>query len=290
MNRMNRIFTPGINDHGVDIRNPSTANFFIDSTNRSLPTNPNAQLSNDFIISAGQSLLNGFFTRLAMTEIVLTWGIPNISGSAGNNEFIISYNDTPYTVSLTSGFYTAKLALDTIVNLLNTAAIGLTFSIVQSQAATVLTGTDIFQIFPNTLAFQLGIQTLVSSNLQPIINTPVILNTKYLDFVSNQITNNQKIKDSTTDTNTTKDVIYRWNFAWDNVPTLYDNYNFPIYQGYTAFISRRYLSFPKQINWQPNQPIGILNFQVYQDDGELLIIPFPNGIMEYTLNLLVSEI
>lgn len=285
---MNRIFTPGVNDHGVDIRNPSTANLYIDSLDRVENGSQFAESSN-FTIASNQSLMNGFFTRLGMTEIVLDWSIPNISTDLSNNTFDISFNSVVTTITLEDGIYNVKSALDTIVSLLNAAAIGVVFSITQVNNQTFLAGDSAFEIIETELASQLKFVFNELSDTQLITQTPNLNTIGYLEFVCNVLTNNQKVKDGTTNTNTTKDVIYRWNFAWDNVPTYSDAYGFPINQGYAPFRARRYLSFPKQINWSPNQPIGNLNFQVYDDKGVILNIPI-TGSMEFTMNLLVSEI
>jgi hypothetical protein len=82
---------------GVDIRNPSTAHFCISSVDRYLlpqvpannqfingeknpnnltviPTNPF-----DFTIESKASLLNGFFTRLAVNEVQFRWTLPTLT-------------------------------------------------------------------------------------------------------------------------------------------------------------------------------------------------------------------
>ena len=64
---------------GVTIRNPSTANLLIDSLDRT------SGYSSDFLIAKPNSILNGFFTRLAVAEVVLDWCVANIS-SQYNNE------------------------------------------------------------------------------------------------------------------------------------------------------------------------------------------------------------
>ena len=72
-------------EKGVDIRFPSTANLMIDSTDRVTGT-----FANDFSIVPGQQLIRGAFTRAAVQEVIMFWGVPNISPQAGNVTFTIN--------------------------------------------------------------------------------------------------------------------------------------------------------------------------------------------------------
>jgi hypothetical protein len=78
--------------------------------------------------------------------------------------------------------------------------------------------------------------------------------------------------------------------AWENQPSV-DKYGFPIYQGYTPFVARRYLPFPKQIKWDSNLPIGQLNFEIIDSSGNLVPTKFNggDGDLEFQMTLLVSE-
>jgi hypothetical protein len=72
-------------ERGVDTRFPSTANLMIDSTDR-----PVFSSSNNFTITPGQQLISGHFTRMAVQEVVMSWGIPNIHAEVGNNRFNVN--------------------------------------------------------------------------------------------------------------------------------------------------------------------------------------------------------
>jgi hypothetical protein len=133
---------------GVDIRNPSTANFLIDSEDRTnfnastvISTLGSTTASSDFTISKpGQNLITGFFTRLAMTEISLYWSLGNVSAATSNNS--ASFNVltvstgliTPFFVSIPGGNYTVQRALDALVLAMNTASAG--------TASTIFSITD----------------------------------------------------------------------------------------------------------------------------------------------------
>jgi hypothetical protein len=292
-------FTP--TEKAVTIRNPSTANLFINSSDRAEGT------ASDFTISKNQNILTGFFTRLAMTEITLAWALPNISDALDNNIFEILYDGTEsYTVVLPDGNYTVKQALDTIVALLNVEVPTAPFSLVFNALVNgyELTSTDNFYITnqeTNSLAFALGFFLGPGTNdtvqLVGAVTPPNIVFYRFVDFISNSLTYCQNLKDSST-TTVDKDILYRWNFA-DDQPQGVDAYGYPIYQGYLPFRLRRYLAFPKQIKWDNIQPIGQIDFQtrvavqVGMEDGGIIYAP-PSSItdskLSFNLTLLVSEV
>jgi hypothetical protein len=133
---------------GVDVREASTANFLIDSEDRS---NYNAttfisnqtpivtSVSSNFqITKPGQNLVSGFFTRLSMTEITMNWNVYNVNSSLFNNDTGLSVRTTSNgaisnsTITLPRGNYTVKQGLDALVAKMNTVT-GLTFTLVDSQ-------------------------------------------------------------------------------------------------------------------------------------------------------------
>ena len=270
---------------GSNIRFPSTANLYIDSADRASGT------SADFLINKPQNILTGFFTRLAVNEVVMDWSIPNVLASYGNNTFIVTITGTSagtYTATLFDGFYTVKSALDSIVSQLNTAIGTTRFSIVTSVDLgiflTIASGT--YNVTPTTLSTQLDISDPATLETNKQIKDPRILNTKYIDIVSQNLTYNQDLKDASTSQNV-RDVVFRWFLAWDNEAT-YDAYGFPILQGYKPFLQRRSIAFPKQIKWDNIQPIGQLGFQLYDSKGALFDTTI--GRLDFNMCLLVSEV
>jgi hypothetical protein len=128
---------------GVDIRNPSTSNFLISSTDRAPYIGVYSTgayvgalaVSNpcNFTVSKVNSLFNGFFTRAAVAEVDLWWNVFNISPNPNNADFNGNqagtyYGTDTFTVTtggvtkdfvMPSGFYTVEQCLDTMVLLLN---------------------------------------------------------------------------------------------------------------------------------------------------------------------------
>ena len=264
---------------GITIRMPATANLMIDSEDRS-----GAYASPwDFQIVKAQSIQNGFFSRIATTEVVLDWCIPNIDTGFDTLIFDISGATgtlTDHEITIGTGFYTMEEFLDELVIELNdlSGTTGSTFAI--NTATPGFTSIDIdtgeFGISQETnLSESLGIVAGITNVPSLIINNcGNILRFRYIDFTSNQLTYNQDLKDNST-AQFNRDVLCRWYMAWDTEPN-YDAYGFPILMGYKKFILRRLFNPPKYIRWDNSQPLGNISFQIYDDDGNLLTEPTPD--------------
>ena len=283
-------------EKATSIRNPSTANFAIDSRDRTQGTSTN------FLISHNQSLINGFFTRIAVNELVLDYNIPNISSIYQNNTLQI-YNvggslSSGGTITIPPGFYNIYSISQEILTLLNAGGgIGginnwtLTLGVGMNVVLANVPGTT-FSIALGGLQNQLGLTASATPTATNTYGNPNLQSLKYIDFVSNNLTYNQKLKDNTTNI-TSKDILYRWVFGWD-FPSPTDTWGFPILQGYTPFVARRYLNFPKQIRWEPNMPIGQLQLELFFDTfytaDETINVLSTGGTIEYNMNLLISEV
>lgn len=273
-------------EKATPIREPSTANFLIDSFDR---TGVNETASN-FAINLNQSLFNGFFTRIAVSEVGMNWGIPNISSYFENNEFGVEIGSEQTVITLPDGNYTVASALQEIVAKLN-AELGQTFFTLTGNYTDFqgvrLIGSSNFEVLNTNLQEQLTIQSGQVA-LSFFIQNPNLLAYRYVDFICDNLTYNQQLKDNST-SGQARDVLYRWNFGWD-VPSPIDSLGFPIYQGYQAFTARRALPFPKQIKWESNMPIGQLRFQVNTEYNLPLVIQFPTAQFEWNMTTLISEV
>lgn len=286
-------------EKATTVRMPSTANLMLDSKDRNLGTS-----AGDFQITKTQNMLNGFFTRIATSEVVLEWRYPNISAAAANTvfgmtgTFSVVVGVTTYTVTVPDGNYTVKQALDTIVSLLNAAGTGLTWSISTTPVVSLAaTGNFVITTGPE-LASRLGFDTgaaPASSQRVGQVDTPDLRPVRYLDFLSSQLTYNQDLKDSTT-LPRSYDVLCRWYFAnTDNSSQVLDAYGFPILPGYTPFCERRLFNPPKQIKWDPIQVMGNIAFEVYAYPGVVGpatsddTYPFLSTNYDWLMTLQVSE-
>jgi hypothetical protein len=243
--------------------------------------------------------MNGFFSRIAVAEVVLSWAEPNIK-TGFNDTFTITDLSGTFTATLPEGFYTFKQAIDQIVILLNATASTLTFSVSGIGPTFSLNAGSNFEIVSSPLVLQMGFVSDVEDNKHFIYGSPMLLRFHYIDFVCSVLTNQQKLKDASTGSNSgvegyantfVRDVLCRWYLAESDSQPALDAYGFPILLGYTGFFSRRGFAYPKQIRWESNIPVGNLLFEVYNDTGT----PIGTSIDGSTYNtnwymtLLVSE-
>ena len=259
---------------GTQIRYPSVANLMIDSADRGTAyTSPW-----NFQIVKKQSLFNGYFTRIGATEVVLEWNNLNIVAGV-NDELVFTIAASgaqPTSVTVTyggsfGGYFTVADILNASVSALNAATAANRFVVVTSSGLagindTVVDGGDI-TVADSLLKTQMGFEASSGTPFLTPIN-PDLRPYRYIDFVSDQLTYNQNVKDATSNLRD-QSVLVRWYFAYDN-PTPADEYGFPILMGYEPFVLRRLFNPPKQIAWENNMPIGQVGFQVYGSDGNLV--------------------
>lgn len=258
---------------------PSVANLMVDSADR--VGNPETSPWS-FTITKKNNLQNGFFTRVAATEMVLEWCNPNISLPLGNSIWTIDISGTganTYVANDLSGnipnsFYTVEEAVDTLVADLNalSGTTGATFSVVQTNPGVRIdcSGAD-FVFADSGLGEILELNPTQSPELVPFVPVgvcPDLRPYRYLDFVSEQLTYAQDVKDAATNA-FNRNVLLRWYFSED-VPEQYDGYGYPILMGYKPFNRRRLYNPPKQIRWNANLPMGNLEFQVYGNDNQIV--------------------
>ena len=279
-------------EKGVPIRVPATANLMIASEDRVIGT------SVDFNISRNESIMNGFFNRIGTTEVVLNWNVPNVSAATGNNTFSVTIGGTPFNVVVPDGNYDVYSLLIMLAGLLEDApgmaprvwAAVAPFAVANATGIAYLGCSVAYTLVQTRLSTQLG----MTPGLSPAQGTdfgiqvinPDLRNYRYLDFVSDNLTYNQDVKDNSTNV-LQRNVLCRWYFA-DQVTNDVDIFGYPIFQQYTQFSERRIFSPPKQIRWNPTQPIGQMRFQLYLDSSPTpatQIAPF----VEWYMTLQVSE-
>jgi len=278
-------------EKAITFRPSSTANLFVDSSDRLdlSGNNPTNSTPFNFQISRVNSIMNGFFTRIGVTELQLNWDVPNISSDASSNLIILDVSGSAQQnirfsnqfVNTAAAFYDGLVKavndLSGVTNFfLTTTGAGtgtpititpvgnydLSFKIQGNQRGGGTNG-GFFRFRYTVLAKQAEIVTTnYTRYVQP--TNPDFRLFRYIDFVCPQLIANQRLKDATTNLNV-EPVLQRWYFA-DEFTDELDKYNFPILQGYTPFCVRRAFNPPKQIRYESNIPIGNLSFQIF---GEL---------------------
>jgi hypothetical protein len=223
----------------VTIRPSATAMLAVDSDDRYLNylqrrTNPSYPFS--FNIQKNESLLNGFFKRLALTEFRLNWTIPNVSSVWGNNRMFIFWKvgagaTTQTTITLDDGFYGAEEIANELQNQIGAAITNFQVEITDKDNDVITFSA------PSNTTFYIGNQGSTIRELVDMLNVPSfapgvtgtfvpslktgIPNLRpmdYFDIVCSQLSYNQELKDATS-APITRDMIARI-YLDDSVPSL----------------------------------------------------------------------
>jgi hypothetical protein len=325
----------GQSQEGVNVREPSTANLGISSIDRygtqvyvKSEQNPanTVTLSSpyDFSIGQNQNLMNGFFTRLAVTEVQFRWTLPTLTSR--NNKIYITSGGTDTLITLPEGWYDTSAGASSAGNLayaLQVAVVaasisglsGFTCTTPASASSTTVT-TQPYNCFiaksnsATTFYFKrytdltkpnaIGLFEMMSWTTNQVLATTQtgspdasLLSTPFVDVVCDNLTYNQSLKDA--DTGISRDVLCRIYLTPDaftgNVANL----------GSAPILIHRCFPFPKQVRWSADQPIGNLRIQVYDSEGYLLTTGdgltgtsqtayYDADMGDWNMNLLVSEV
>lgn len=300
-------------ERGVDIRQPSTALLGVSSADRyadktQRQNNPSSPF--DVLLTSGQNFLNGFFTRIALTEVRIPWLLPTIQANRQDTmrleyqtggvttPFVVRIKgDTWYTpTSLAAELQRAIRSANPIDGGVNKPNFTCTYSTTQYQFtfATNVVG-DTMRFLPTLTENTTGLYEMMAWVNQALAasgtsRVPKMIFTEFIDIVSNQLTYAQDVKDGDTGT-IVRDVVARIYLAPEG-------FSDPTSVGTAPFVVYRQFSTPKQIKWDTNLPIGQLSFQVYDDRGNLLTSGFPGTsapfyddlLGDWSITLLVTEV
>lgn len=301
----------------ITVRPSSTALFCVDSADRYASVQDRAAGTTSpyqFNIVKNQALLNGFFKRIALTEVVFPYYIPNINSRT--DSINVSENGGAFsTVTIpTLGFYSPSALATILQTQLITATANPALTVVYSNGRFVISTNT-----ADTIAFARGnygglgarinqfqlfdlLNMTPQNTIQSTSQTTGVTRcryTEYIDIVSSQLTYNQKLKDASSE-RIVRDILARVYVETE------DNLIQPYWNGTTEIITRndipgtypftitRKFPMPKQIRWDDTQPLGNVSFEVYDDKGELLSsylgAQFPDYTMpDWRFSLLVSE-
>jgi len=284
-------------NRAVDIRPPATAILTINSADRYNPTNarynnplvsPTIPLTSpaDFTINVPQNIMNGSFTRIAVTNIQLFWTwypfTPTTSyfyinwqpgGTGAVTQYLIN-TQTSFSL-LTGTFATIATNIQAAVR----AATGSTTFTCSSPGSYFLTASSgntdkfYFSRWPSpTSPTAITAFDLLAFNPQQIlatsqqgISTYQQYRTTYVDIICESITANQMVRDGSTNSNQ-KTLLTR---------VYVSNENTLLGQGgqyaVAPLVLVKSLPNPKQIAWPANQPIGgTLRIQLLDDRGNVM--------------------
>lgn len=276
----------------------------------------------DFIITRNQNIFNGFFHRLALTEFVFPYYIPNINAYTNQLYFKKNGGATTTITIGANGFYTPSQLASAVQTLLRangfasatcvyqkTASTGLvmgsfvvntnTADTIQflrgnTTTATSMTSINRFQLF-DMMGFDDEVNTLVGGSRVSLCR-PI----EFIDVVCTQLTYNQKLKDAASNP-IFRDIIARIYIETESAPAT-------VYSGGTAldtietipgtfpFVIHRQFSTPKYIMWKNDMPVGSLKFELFDNHGNPLdaayeTVPLASNdyMPDWKMTLLVSE-
>jgi len=316
--RFASIRSPEDEDKAVTIRKPASALLTVDSADRYLTTvaaREGTVSPYSFSINRNQSILNGFVKRIALTEIVFPWYLPNIDYRT-NQLFVNSSEIGPGTTTITFAsneqtFYTPTAlaaALQAKLIAAGAAAATVTYSadgyfVFDAGAGNTLeivpggATPDEYQLM-DMLGFNAAVDALQPGQVLPLGPSKARW-TEYIDIVCSQLTYNQDLKDQSSDPvirdslariyleceNDQPVPVYRAGQPTNAEDTIPGTYPFTIYRQFKT---------PKEIKWNSSQPLGNMTFEVYDDKGRLLTSYGPSSNLDFILpnwrmTLLCSE-
>ena len=319
-------------ESGTTIRQPSSSLFCVSSADRYSTIQSRRETLTSpyrFTITKSESLLNGFLSRIALTEVKYPWNLPNVLVAAGTNTIQITSGATTALLTLPEGFYTPKFLATAIETEWNTAypATPINLVYVASQGYYTLE-TDpsggLIAIAPNPAITSNTKQLYDMMNWAPGSSTvnvnkknSGIVNlrwTEYIDIVCSQLTYNQDLKDTSSqqivrdmlcriylDESVPSDATYMDDLqtfiAAD--PTLGSDYDTQLVgyggknNGCRPFVLYRQFQTPKYIKWSKIQPVGQVQFEVYDDQGRCLADFIPANLRipqnDWCITMLASE-
>jgi len=279
------------------IRQPSFTALLVDSMDRytnGYPADINQQTtSSQWVLQSQQYVLNGYFTRLSITQVQFFWNLPTII--TGYNDII---NFTDGSITIPQDWYTCDSLASTIQTAFATIYMGgtctanpitgvLTFS--ASVPFSVLTATNLIlgRAYQTT-----GVIAGSAKGTGPYTlsgTVPTMLPTRFISIESRYLTKFQRVKDSSTLTagQSTNILCRIYAFApatrtpWP--PTAQSGLNVD-----TPFVLSIDYSYPKLVAWDPTEVVS--NFDLTLTDEYGSILPWdPAYGCEYQLTITASE-
>lgn len=289
------------------IREPSYAQLLVDSLDRYNNGTPNISnggqtTSSTWGLQLPSYVLNGYFTRLAVSQIQFEWNLPTVI--AGYNDAIfVQQGAVVYFAVIPEGFYDASGLAAAVTTAFLSATPGAppnpitcTYSpIYKALTLTVATGTitiaDTGSVptrqsrFGTTSGLLFGSygSSVTTPTALIVGNPPTMLATRFIDLKSAYLAKNQKVKDFTTlPGNIVSDIIVRIYAAAPNTSQVKA----------TAFASPWMMNItlpvPKYIRWNEQEPISNFTLELLDDGGQIL--PWgPDRSCEYALTMYASE-
>lgn len=299
---------------GQPLRQPAVSIFTIDTADRRIfDTNGfrvDTTSPNEILINKQQTLMNGYITRVALTEMNMEWNTPNVieSGPCKNNTLLFERSDATngavlesVTISIEEGFYTPNELADDLTQKLNAYNIGaglfgstaweVVYNDPKQNGNFVIRFSGTFnpaffwriraqnQNSRDDLCNLMGFTTLPVSFYKNLIGSYASMTyTPYFDIVSTQLTKKQNVNDNSSSVVTGRNLlarIYLNNEGFRGredatVSALPQNPALCQIVGCRPFSFYTSFQTPKQIYWDTKEFIAVVDLQLVDYKGRIL--------------------
>ena len=265
--------------------------------------------SNNFTIQSPGALIYGYINRIVVSQVQLQYNIPTIC--LGKNDiFFIAFASGFGKVKIPNGFYYADELAATLQILINDipalAALNITVVFNVRNGFIFTSGNNTPFYFPNPQQLTVvGASTLDIENIlkcyrllgitikneellvtQTSFDYPNFLYTPYIDIYSDVLTNYQDVKDTNTSVSKLKGMVARIYLSGTGqnqvvVPTSA--------LGTNSFVMTADLNSPKVIKWTPDVAVPSIDFQLYDQYGDLIPGAKEGYSTEFQMTLLCLE-
>ena len=297
------------------IRQPSYTALLVDSMDRypsGFAEDVTTQTSSSqWTLQSQQYVLNGYFTRLAVTQIQFFWNLPTIIGGY-NNMWAFNFPDIGglTIIGIPTGFYSPTTLAAAILawstgsfgepltgftatvnaNGVITFGYGSTFSILtpgvaSGQPTSRFISSIIYARSYQTSGTIPGTATLITGGTYAIVGTvPTMLPTRYINIESSYLTKFQRVKDSSTlQSGQSTNILCRVNAFAPSTRTTW-----PPADPESPFVVCIDYATTKLIAWNPDEVVS--NFDILLSDEFGTLVPWdPTYGCEYSFTIIASE-
>ncbi len=289
-----------VENPGTPIRPPATAVMTIDSRDR-VKIDPatgyriDTTTPYEVYINKQQTLMNGYFTRIAMSEINMQWGIPNVNTT--NNTLTLDQANDPEgpeidstSIAIQENFYTPEELARAVQTELNAAGGVFGFESwtcvwLEQDNRFVINANDpnaYFRISPQNIGAQDDLCNLMGLSYPSQVFGRVVVGsfasmqyTPYFDVVSSNITKKQNVRDNSTSFLTGQNLLCRVYISQPGVTpqrdrTALDEEAETTIVGCRPFTLYREYSTPKQIYWDTKEFINVIDLRLVDYKGNTL--------------------
>jgi len=287
-----------VENPGQPIRQPAVSLFTVDTADRmrfdATGVRTDTTPVNSVYINKQQNLMNGYITRIALTEINIPWNIPNVNDR--NNFFCFTLYSTFNVVKcarLTNGFYTPDelaTALETAMNAEVATVPGANaeydFTVTYNEdnanftISNDLVPNSYWSIEPTQGGQEDDLTTMMGFGAIPATVSDEYLSitggyasmlyTPYFDIVSKQLTKKQNINDNSTSIVTGTSLLARIYITSDGIVTRPTGPDQDKILGCRPFTIHKEFQNPKQIYWDTKEFISIVDLQLVDYKGQIL--------------------